>query len=139
MKISQLLLNDDLVSSSPHEHTLPSPAPSHIAVTSPPSRTNTWSPLTSPVYPSSASKRTQPYVRCLISTSFDAVPSVRIVTESSNICQHCFKQFPKPHFLQAHMAAHATVLAYGCGCGQRFKRLQDLRRHVKTQGHSTEQ
>ncbi|TPX67791.1 hypothetical protein CcCBS67573_g07406 [Chytriomyces confervae] len=128
MKVSQLVNDDDdLVPDS----VVPSPTPSHITVTSPPTRTNSWSPVIIPSSSSAAaaSIRPHPYVRCLISTNFSAVPTkpTGAVVEPSNICPYCFKQFPKPHFLQAHIVVHATVLPYGCGCGHRFKRLQDLR------------
>ncbi|KAI8844648.1 hypothetical protein BJ741DRAFT_215960 [Chytriomyces cf. hyalinus JEL632] len=144
MKISQLVDDDDLVPNSPQNHIIPSPTPSHITVTSPPTQTNSWSPVTSTVIPSSAaaSIRPHPYVRCLISTNFSAVPTKPTggaLVEPSNICPHCFKQFPKPHFLQAHIVVHVTILPYSCGCGHRFKRLQDLRRHMKTHGHWTQQ
>ncbi|CAH1797166.1 unnamed protein product [Owenia fusiformis] len=51
--------------------------------------------------------------------------------ERTHVCTICNADFKTPNALRRHMRIHSTVNPFTCNCGQGFKRLYNLRRHMK--------
>ncbi|KAJ3350302.1 hypothetical protein HDU83_009773 [Entophlyctis luteolus] len=51
------------------------------------------------------------------------------------ICQECGKGFRRSNYLRSHMDSHSDEYPFACNigsCTSKFKRIHDLRRHIKT-------
>ncbi|ORY22524.1 hypothetical protein BCR33DRAFT_728707 [Rhizoclosmatium globosum] len=53
-------------------------------------------------------------------------------------CYVCGKQFKRKHHLESHMVTHSSDYPFACsieGCRSKFRRVQDLRRHIRNVRH----
>ncbi|KAI9335499.1 hypothetical protein BDR26DRAFT_920447 [Obelidium mucronatum] len=56
-------------------------------------------------------------------------------------CKICGKEFFRKHHIESHMVTHQTDYPFKCqleGCLSKFRRIQDLRRHLRNVKHASE-
>ncbi|TPX75239.1 hypothetical protein CcCBS67573_g03500 [Chytriomyces confervae] len=112
---------------------------------SPPSEDTTWVQLpplsrVSPVAAAASACRKAPYTVPLPRKS-ESISDVSMDNELLPFqCPHCPNRYKTKHYLESHSATHLTARPFVCtlsggACRGSFRRLSDLRRHMKTVKH----